>query len=90
MTPARHHTYVVRRAKIIAGSALAGAALAAVTSFSALPAAATPVTDAVASSPGRIEGIHADLERAVALHQVTAEQASRFERRLAARITGEA
>ncbi|MCU1573217.1 MAG: hypothetical protein JWO93_1299 [Micrococcaceae bacterium] len=93
MAAGRNRKYVVRRARNIAGSALAAATLAVVTAFPALPAAAAPAADVAATataSSGRIEGIHADLERAVALHQVTAEQAYRFEQRLQARIAGEA
>ena len=37
-----------------------------------------------------MDGVHADLARAVELNQVTPEQAARFEARLAGRILGEA
>ncbi|MCB5274542.1 hypothetical protein BJG92_02079 [Arthrobacter sp. SO5] len=59
--------------------ATAAAALAASIIFS-------PAADASA----RLDGVHADLARAVQLHQITEEQAARFESKIAGRILGEA
>lgn len=36
-----------------------------------------------------MEGVHADLQRAVQLNQITEEQAARFEAKLAGAILGE-
>jgi hypothetical protein len=46
----------------------------------------SPVPDAAS----RMDGIHADLLRAVQLNQITLEQAASFEAKLAGRILGDA
>ena len=75
--------------KAVVGSAVAAATLAAVTvlsgpAFSQDPASilATPVN----SASSRIAGVQQDMARAVALHQVTAEQALFLENQLVRRI----
>jgi hypothetical protein len=92
MTTAKPRQYVVRNAKVTAGTMMAAATLAAVTAFSSSPTA--PPTTASSSSasqaPARIQGVHADMERAVALRQVTPEQAQRFEQQLIRRIQADA
>ncbi len=86
MSTGKPRRYIVRGAKIAAGTMIAAATLAASTAFSA--AGSTPSPNAAASS--RIDGVHADLARAVALRQVTEEQAGRFEQQLIRRIQTDA
>ncbi len=70
--------YITRSTAAAAGG-LAAAALA-----------ASIVLSPVADASVRLDGVHADLARAVQLNQVTAEQAARFEARIAGSILGEA
>lgn len=72
--------YVVRSAKATAGSMLAVATVAAMTAFAPIPAQANTNT--------RVAGVQQDLARAVALGQVTPEQAKRFQDRISRQITG--
>jgi hypothetical protein len=78
-------TYVSRTT-----SAAAGAVATAATSVAAAAVAASVIFSPVADAPSRLEGVHADLQRAVQLNQITEEQAARFEARLAGRILGDA
>ncbi len=82
MSTGKPRRYIVRGAKIAAGTMLAAATLAASSAFSGV-GASTPSPTAASS---RIDGVHADLVRAVALRQVTQEQAGRFEQQLIRRI----
>ncbi|MFI5085885.1 MAG: hypothetical protein ACHP7K_08150 [Actinomycetales bacterium] len=89
MSSQQRKRYIVRRsamktATAAAGTFVAAATLAAVTAFA--PAASAPSSSVAANE--RIQGVHEDLNRAVALHQVTAEQARQFEAQLARRIAG--
>ena len=77
-------TYVTRTTM-----AAAGAVATAATSVAAAAVAASVVFSPVADASSRLEGVHADLQRAVQLNQITAEQALRFEAKLAGRILGE-
>jgi hypothetical protein len=52
--------------------------------------AASIIFSPVADASSRLEGVHADLLRAVELNQITEEQALKFEAKLAGRILGEA
>jgi hypothetical protein len=52
--------------------------------------AASIVLSPVPNAASRMDGVHADLQRAVELNQITAEQAEKFEAKLAGRILGEA
>lgn len=76
----------VNNAKTAAGTAMAAAALAAVTAFAPASSAPPSSSPSAASSGTRIDGIHSDLARAVALGQVSQEQAGRFEEQLVRRI----
>ncbi|WP_394939764.1 hypothetical protein [Psychromicrobium sp. YIM B11713] len=67
--------YVVRGAKAAAGTMIAAATVAAMTAFAPTP---SPTT--------RIAGVHQDLARAIALRQLTPEQAKRFEERILRQI----
>jgi len=69
--------YVTKSAAATAASAVAAAALAASVVLSPVPDAAS-----------RMDGVHADLLRAVQLNQITLEQAASFEAKLAGRILG--
>jgi hypothetical protein len=71
-------------------AAAAGILAAAATSVAAAALAASIILSPPADASSRIDGVHADLARAVQLKQVTEEQAARFEARLAGRILGEA
>ncbi|HEY8752698.1 MAG TPA: hypothetical protein VIM40_03490 [Arthrobacter sp.] len=77
--------YVTRTTAVAAGvvataaTSVAAAAIAASIVFSPVPHAST-----------RLDGVHQDLLRAVQLNQITAEQAVKFEAKLAGRILGEA
>jgi hypothetical protein len=52
--------------------------------------AASIILSPVADASSRLDGVHADLQRAVQLNQITEDQAIRFEAKLAGRILGEA
>ncbi|MBQ1444721.1 MAG: hypothetical protein L0G87_11650 [Renibacterium salmoninarum] len=73
--------YVVRSAKAAAGTMLAAATVAAMTAFAPIPQSAP-------STVTRVAGVQSDLARAVALGQVTPEQAKRFQDRLTKQIAG--
>lgn len=83
-----HHKAVryVTRTTAAAASTLAATA----TSVAAAALAASIILSPTADASVRMDGVHADLVRAVGLNQVTPEQAARFEARLAGRILGEA
>jgi len=83
-----HHKAVryVTRTTAAAASTLATTA----TSVAAAALAASIILSPVADASARMDGVHSDLARAVQFHQVTPEQAARFEARLAGRILGEA
>lgn len=59
-------------------------------SMAAAALAASIIFSPAADGSSRLDGVHADLARAVQLNQITVEQAARFESRLAGRIRGEA
>ncbi|MGO4383230.1 hypothetical protein [Specibacter sp. RAF43] len=69
--------------KASVGTAVAAATLAAVTVLSAPGTAPAPASASVTS---RIAGVQEDMARAVALRQVTAEQAAFLENQLVRRI----
>ncbi|HSN35914.1 MAG TPA: hypothetical protein VLT34_06155, partial [Arthrobacter sp.] len=77
--------YVIRSTTAAAGGfataagTVAAATLAASIIFSPAPGASS-----------RLEGVHADLARAIELNQITEQQAARFESKLAGRILGAA
>jgi hypothetical protein len=71
-------------------AAAAGTIAAAATSVAAAAVAASIILSPVADASTRLEGVQADLQRAVQLNQITEEQALRFEAKLAGRIRGEA
>jgi hypothetical protein len=71
-------------------AAAAGSITTAVTSVAAAALAASIILSPAADVSARLDGVHADLARAVQLNQVTAEQAAKFEAKLAGRILGEA
>jgi opacity protein-like surface antigen len=71
-------------------AAAAGTLAAAATCAAAAALAASIILSPAAGASARLDGVHADLARAVQLNQVTEEQAARFEARLAGRILGEA
>jgi hypothetical protein len=77
--------YVTRSTAAAAGS-MAGAA----TSVAAAALAASIIFSPVADVSSRLDGVQADLARAVQLNQITEEQAFKFEAKMAARILGEA
>ena len=83
-----HHKAVryVTRTTAAAATTLATTA----TSVAAAALAASIILSPTADASARMDGVHADLARAVQLNQVTPEQAARFEERLAGRILGEA
>ena len=71
-------------------AAAAGSIATAATSVAAAALAASIILSPAADVSSRLDGVQTDLARAVQLNQVTAEQASKFEARLAARILGDA
>ncbi|MFC9350658.1 hypothetical protein [Arthrobacter sp. NPDC057013] len=71
-------------------AAAAGTIATAASSVAAAAVAASIVLSPVADASTRMEGVQADLQRAVQLNQITEEQALRFEAKLAGRILGEA
>ena len=71
-------------------AAAAGSIAAAASSVAAAAVAASIILSPVADASTRLEGVQADLQRAVQLNQITEEQALRFEAKLAGRILGEA
>ena len=71
-------------------AAAAGTIATAASSVAAAAVAASIVLSPVADASTRLEGVQADLQRAVQLNQITEEQALRFEAKLAGRILGEA
>lgn len=77
--------YVIRST-----AAAAGGIAAAATSVAAATLAASIIFSPAADASSRLDGVHVDLARAVQLNQITAEQAARFESKLAGRILGEA
>ncbi|WP_434615197.1 hypothetical protein [Arthrobacter sp. A5] len=86
MSTGKPRRYIVRGAKVAAGTMLAAATLAASTAFSGVGTS----TPSPAAASSRIDGVHADLAHAVALRQVTQEQAGRFEQQLIRRIQSDA
>ena len=78
-------SYAVRSTKAAAG----GIATAA-TSVAAATLAASIIFSPAADAPSRLEGVHADLVRAVQLNQITEEQAARFEAKIAGHLLGDA
>ena len=68
----------------------AGTIATAASSLAAAAVAASIILSPVADASTRMEGVQADLQRAVQLNQITEEQALRFEARLAGRILGAA
>ena len=78
--------YVTRSTSTAAGSIAATAA----GSVAAAALAASIILSPTAAASARMDGVHTDLLRAVQLNQITEEQASRFEAKLAGRILGEA
>ncbi|MGP0221742.1 MULTISPECIES: hypothetical protein [unclassified Paenarthrobacter] len=81
--------YVSKSASVAAGT-LGTAAVAAAGAVAAAAVAASIVLSPVPDAAARMDGVHADLQRAVELNQITAEQAAKFEAKLAGRILGEA
>jgi hypothetical protein len=71
-------------------AAAAGTIATAASSVAAAAVAASIILSPVADASTRLEGVQADLQRAVQLNQITEEQALRFEAKLAGRILGEA
>jgi hypothetical protein len=71
-------------------AAAAGTIATAASSVAAAALAASIILSPAADASSRMDGVHADLARAVQLNQVTVEQAARFEAKLAGRILGEA
>jgi hypothetical protein len=71
-------------------AAAAGAIATAATSVTAAAVAASIILSPAPDASSRLDGVHADLQRAVQLNQITEEQALRFEAKLAGRILGEA
>ncbi|MFH5878448.1 hypothetical protein [Arthrobacter sp. NA-172] len=79
--------YVTKSAAAAAGSIGVAAATAA-SAVAAAALAASVVLSPVPDAASRMDGIHADLQRAVQLNQITLEQAVSFEAKLAGRIFG--
>ena len=77
--------YVVRST-----AAAAGTFAVAATSVATATLAASIILSPAADASSRLDGVHADLARAVQLNQITEEQAAKFESKLAGRILGEA
>ena len=71
-------------------AAAAGSLTTAVTSVAAAALAASIILSPAADASARMDGVQADLARAVQLNQITQEQAAKFEAKLAGRILGEA
>jgi hypothetical protein len=71
-------------------AAAAGTIATAASSVAAAAVAASIILSPVADASTRLEGVQADLQRAVQLNQITEEQALKFEAKLAGRILGEA
>ena len=71
-------------------AAAAGTIATAASSVAAAAVAASIILSPVADASTRLEGVQADLQRAVELNQITEEQALRFQAKLAGRILGEA
>ncbi|MEE9094852.1 hypothetical protein [Pseudarthrobacter phenanthrenivorans] len=69
-------------------TAAAGVMATAATSVAAAAVAASIVLSPVADASSRLDGVRADLQRAVQLNQITQEQAISFEAKLAGRILG--
>lgn len=67
----------------------AAAAATLATSMAAAAVATSIILSPVADAPSRMDGVHSDLMRAVQLNQITAEQAAKFEAKLAGSILGE-
>lgn len=76
--------------RYVTRSTAAATMAAAVTSVAAAALAGSIILSPAADASARMEGVHADLARAVQLNQVTEAQAARFETKLAGRILGEA
>ncbi|HKS01411.1 MAG TPA: hypothetical protein VJS86_07015 [Arthrobacter sp.] len=71
-------------------AAAASSVAAAASSVAAAAVAASIILSPAADASTRMEGVQADLQRAVQLNQITEEQALKFEAKLAGRILGEA
>ena len=71
-------------------AAAASSLTTAATSVAAAALAASIILSPAAEASARLDGVQADLSRAVQLNQVTAEQAAKFEAKIAGRILGEA
>ena len=71
-------------------AAAAGTIATAASSVAAAAVAASIILSPAADASTRLEGVQADLQRAVQLNQITEEQALRFQAKLAGRILGEA
>jgi hypothetical protein len=71
-------------------AAAAGTIATAASSVAAAAVAASIILSPVADASTRLQGVQADLQRAVELNQITEEQALRFQAKLAGRILGEA
>lgn len=71
-------------------AAAAGVVATAATTVAAAALAGSIIFSPVPDASARMEGVSADLLRAVQLNQITVEQAVKFEARLAGRILGEA
>ncbi|MCA4132954.1 hypothetical protein [Arthrobacter sp. M4] len=98
--PTKAIRYVTTSAAAVAGSAgtvakaaagtIGTAAVAAAGAMAAAAVAASVVLSPVQAAEDRMEGVRSDLQRAVALNQITVEHAERFEAKLAGRILGDA
>ncbi|WP_427006488.1 hypothetical protein [Pseudarthrobacter sp. H2] len=75
---------------VTSSTAAAGTIATAASSVAAAALAASIILSPAAAASSRLDGVHADLARAVQLNQVTEEQAARFEAKLAGRILEEA
>ncbi len=71
-------------------AAAAGGIATAATSVAAAALAASIIFSPAADVSSRLDGVQADLARAVQLNQITEEQAVKFEAKLAGRILGDA
>ena len=71
-------------------AAAAGGMASTATSVAAAALAASIIFSPAADASSRLDGVQADLARAVQLNQITEEQASKFEAKIAARILAEA
>lgn len=69
-------------------TAAAGVVATAATSVAAAAVAASIIFSPAADASSRMDGVRADLQRAVQLNQITEEQALSFEAKLAGRILG--